>query len=399
MVRRRWFTATQVNGCEEPAFEKIVKKGVYALKLKQGFKNRPRPAAHAAAVALTGALALSALPAGVQAQDEVRWKLQTAFSPDLPGLGSPAKYLSEQVDAASSGQVQIRVFEPGKLVPTLEIAEAVSSGKIQAGFSATAYEQGQVPAASLFNSPPFGLKPWAFMAWYYEGGGHEMLQELFQEEGYNIHFELCGITGPETAGWYKQPIESVEDYDGMNIRFAGLGSEVIREYGASVTLMGGSETFQALQTGQLDATEFSMPMIDQLIGFNKVAKYNLFPGWHAPANAVYLFVNTDSWQQTSGATKALIKNVCRAATATSLAQNEYENGRILETYADKGIEVQEIPRETLRKLQETTEQVLQAEAEKDEAFKRIWESQKAFQRTHRLWEKRAHLPADFYDGE
>ena len=88
-----------------------------------------------------------------------------------------------------------------------------------------------------------------------------------------------------------------------------------------------------------------------------------------------------------------------STTATSLAQNEYENGRILETYADKGIEVQEIPRETLRKLQETTEQVLQAEAEKDEAFKRIWESQKAFQRTHRLWEKRAHLPADFYDGE
>jgi len=361
--------------------------------------KRPRGTSGVVAFALTAPLALTGLATPGHAQDEVRWKLQTAFSVDLPGLGSPAKYLSEQLDAASGGRVQVRVFEPGKLVPTLEIAEAVSNGKIQAGFSATAYEQGQVPAASLFNSPPFGLKPWAFMAWYYEGGGHQMLQDLFQEEGYNIHFELCGITGPETAGWYKQPITSVSDYDGMNIRFAGLGSEVIKEYGASVALMGGSETFQALQTGQLDATEFSMPMIDQLIGFNKVAKYNLFPGWHAPANAVYLFVNTDSWQDTSPSTKALVKNVCRAATATSLAQNEYENGRILETYADKGVEVQEIPRETLKKLQQTTEQVLQAEAEKDENFKRIWQSQKAFQKTHRLWEKRAHLPADFYDGE
>jgi TRAP-type mannitol/chloroaromatic compound transport system substrate-binding protein len=358
-----------------------------------------RLASRAAALALTGALALVALPAGAQAQDDVRWKLQTAFSVDLPGLGSPAKYLSEQVDAASAGRVQIRVFEPGKLVPTLEIAEAVSNGKIQAGFSATAYEQGQVPAASLFNSPPFGLKPWAFMAWYYEGGGHEMLQELFQEEGYNIHFELCGLTGPETAGWYKQPIESVEDYEGMKIRFAGLGAEVIKEYGASVTLMGGSKIFQALQTGQLDATEFSMPMIDRLLGFNKVAQYNLFPGWHAPANAVYLFVNSDSWAETSEATKALIKNVCRAATVTSLAQNEYNNGRILETYKDKGVKIQEIPRETLKKLQETTQKVLQAEAEKDADFKRIWQSQKEFQKTHRLWEKRAHLPADFYDGE
>lgn len=375
------------------------KKGVYALTFKQTVRSRRGAGGRIAAALLGGVLAFSGLSAGAQAQDDVRWKLQTAFSVDLPGLGSPAKYLSEQVDAASGGRVQVRVFEPGKLVPTLEIAEAVSNGKIQAGFSATAYEQGQVPAASLFNSPPFGLKPWAFMAWYYEGGGHEMLQELFQEEGYNIHFELCGLTGPETAGWYKQPIESVEDYDGMKIRFAGLGAEVIKEYGASVTLMGGSKIFQALQTGQLDATEFSMPMIDRLLGFNKVAQYNLFPGWHAPANAVYLFVNSDSWAETSDATKALIKNVCRAATATSLAQNEYDNGAILETYKDKGVKIQEIPRETLKKLRETTQEVLQAEAEKDEDFKRIWQSQKEFQKTHRLWEKRAHLPADFYDGE
>jgi TRAP-type mannitol/chloroaromatic compound transport system substrate-binding protein len=91
--------------------------------------------------------------------------------------------------------------------------------------------------------------------------------------------------------------------------------------------------------------------------------------------------------------------VCRAATATSLAQNEYNNGAILETYKDKGVKIQEIPRETLKKLRETTQEVLQAEAEKDEDFKRIWQSQKDFQKTHRLWEKRAHLPADFYDGE
>ncbi|MBK1697996.1 C4-dicarboxylate ABC transporter [Rhodovibrio salinarum] len=396
MVRLWRFAVQEGSGPEEPSNTRVSIKGVYALAFTHDFKCF---AGRAAAIALTGALALSALSAPATAQDEVRWKLQTAFSPDLPGLGSPAAYLSEQVDAASGGRVQIRVFEPGKLVPTLEIAEAVSTGKIQAGFSATAYEQGQVPAASLFNSPPFGLKPWAFMAWYYEGGGHEMLQELFQDEGYNIHFELCGLTGPETAGWYKEPIESVEDYDGMNIRFAGLGSEVIKQYGASVTLMGGSKIFQALQTGQLDATEFSMPMIDRLLGFDKVANYNLFPGWHAPANAVYLFVNSESWNEASEANQALVKNVCRAATATSLAQNEYNNGQILETYQEKGVNIQDIPRETLKKLQATTEEVLQAEAERDADFKRIWQSQKDFQKTHRLWEKRAHLPADFYDSE
>lgn len=354
--------------------------------------------AGAAALAVAGALSFAAGPAG--AQDSVRWKLQSAFPPDMPALGSPAAYLSDQLAAASGGRVEVRVFEPGKLVPTLQIAEAVSNGKIAAGFSATAYEQGQIPAASLFNSPPFGLKPWAFMAWYHYGGGDGMLQELLQDGGYDIHAELCGITGPETAGWYKEPIESVEDYDGMKIRFAGLGSEVIKEYGASVALMGGGEIFQALQTGRLDATEFSMPMIDRLLGFSKVAHYNLFPGWHAPANAVYLFVNLDAWNQTSDQDKALIENVCRAATTMSLAENEYRNGRILQEYQENpDINIQDIPHDTLKKLQETTEKVLQAEAEKDPAFKRIWESQKEFQKAHALWERRAHLPAEFTSGD
>jgi len=352
--------------------------------------RRVRAAAGAAALGL----GLLAAQTGTAAAEQTRWKLQTAFSTDLPALGSPAKYLAEQVEAASGGDVQIRVFAPGKLVPALDIIDAVSSGKIATGYSATAYEQGQVPAASLFNSPPFGMKPWTFMAWYYHGGGHEMLQETFAQEGYNIHAELCGITGPETAGWYKNPIERVEDYDGMKIRFAGLGSRVVEKFGASVTLMGGSKLFQALELGQLDATEFSMPMIDQRIGFQKVAEYNLFPGWHAPANAVYFFVNGDIWKDTADSTKALVKNVCRAATTMSLSENEYRNGQILQTYEDEGVKIQQIPDDVLRKLKQVSREVLQAEAAKDENFKRIWESQKAFLKAHGKWERLAHVPDD-----
>ena len=343
-----------------------------------------------------GAVALGAglMTQTASAADEQRWKLQTAFPTKLPALGSPAKYLADNVNAASHGDIEIRVFEPDKLVPTLDIIDAVSSGKIAAGYSATAYEQGQVPAASLFNSPPFGMKPWTFMAWYYHGNGHELLQNTFEQEGFNIHAELCGITGPETAGWYKNPITSVEDYKGMKIRFAGLGSRVVEKFGASVTLMSGSKLYQALELGTLDATEFSMPMIDKLLGFQDVAPYNMFPGWHAPANAVYLFVNGDTWDETPEPTRTLIKNVCRASTAISMSKNEYENGIVLQTYEDKAVKIREIPDDVLKELRRVSREVLEAEAETDENFKKIWESQKAFMRAHAKWERLAHVPDD-----
>jgi TRAP-type mannitol/chloroaromatic compound transport system substrate-binding protein len=349
------------------------------------------------AYALTATLALGAglaAPEANAADEKVRWKLQTAFPTNLPALGSPAKYLADNVKAASGGDIQIRVYEPGKLVDTLEIISAVSDGKIAAGFSATAYEQGQVPAASLFNSPPFGMSPWAFMAWYYEGPGDKMLHETFAQEGYNLHFELCGLTGPETAGWYTKPLESVEDYKGMKIRFAGLGARVVEKFGASVSLMGGGKLYQALETGRLDATEFSMPMIDERLAFYDVVTYNMYPGWHAPANAVYFMVNGDAWETTSKSTKALISNVCRAATATSLAQNEYHNGKVMLSYGDKGVKKRDIPDDMLKKLREASREVLQAEAEKDDNFKRIWESQKEFLKAHAAWTERAHVPTD-----
>ena len=63
--------------------------------------------------------------------------------------------------------------------------------------------------------------------------------------------------GPETAGWYRNPITSLDDLKGLKIRFSGLGGMVLNEIGASATLMAGGEIFAALEKGTLDATEYS----------------------------------------------------------------------------------------------------------------------------------------------
>ncbi len=348
----------------------------------------------AAAAVLGTSVLMGATAQDAHAADKIRWKMPIAFSSGLPGLGSPSKYVAEHLKESSDGSVQVRVYEPGKLVPPFDILEAVSTGKTEAGYTWIGYDQGKVPAVPLFAAVPFGLKPWAFTAWYYYGDGQKMLQEVYANKGYNVHAELCGIIGPETAGWYHKPIKTLSDYKGMKIRFAGLGGKVLEKLGASVTMMPGGELFQALEKGTIDATEFSMPAIDQILGFNKVVKYNLFPGWHQPFTAQYMLINKDAWNKASKSQQSLINTTCTAATMMGLSEGEYKNGKVLAGFQEKGVHADQIPVDVLRQLKKVSDEVLQEEANKDADFKRVWESQKDFEHYYKVWDKRAYLPAD-----
>lgn len=350
---------------------------------------------------LAAGLSAAAMLAGAGAAEDLRWKMPVAFGSNLPGLGSPSAWVAENLTTASDGSLQMRVYEPGELVPPFDILQSVSDGKVEAGYTWIGYDQGKVPAVPLFAAVPFGLKPWAYTGWYYFGGGHEMLQEVYANKGFNVHAQLCGIIGPETAGWYSKDIESLADYEGMKIRFAGLGGKVLERLGASVTMMPGGELFQALEKGTIDATEFSMPAIDQILGFDQVVKYNLFPGWHQTFTAQYMLINADEWAKTTEAQKALVDASCTAATMRGLAEGEYKNGAVLAGFQEKGVNANQIPLDILRELKAVSQEVLEEEAANDPDFKRVYESQLEFQETYSIWDQRAYLPADLdaADGE
>ena len=80
-----------------------------------------------AAVAMT--VAVLALPA--QAQDKVRWKMQSAFGAQLPHIGTSAVRFSKNIERLSGGSLEIKFYEPGALIPPLECFDAVSKGSIE----------------------------------------------------------------------------------------------------------------------------------------------------------------------------------------------------------------------------------------------------------------------------
>lgn len=332
------------------------------------------------------------LTAPAIADDKVRWKVQAVFGTHLPGLGDPIIQVAEQLKAASGGNIQFKVYEPGKIVPPFAITEAVKNKQIPAGLNLLGYDQGKIPSAGLFSNVPFGMEPWEYATWWYEGEGRQLAESIYGQ--HDIQPILCGVIGPETAGWFRQEINTIEDFQGLKIRFAGLGGQVLQKAGASVTSIPSGEIFPALEKGAIDATEFSMPAIDQMLGFDKVAKNNYFPGWHQTFTANHLIVNKEVWDELSPTNQAMIEMACTAGTLRALTRGESLQGEIVSHFDDKGVHARKLQPELLASLRQLTEEVMLEQSARDADFKRVYESQQAFMKSYQPWKRLAYLPRD-----
>ncbi|NJO56184.1 MAG: TRAP transporter substrate-binding protein [Rhodospirillales bacterium] len=357
-------------------------------------KTTPRWLRHAAAIcalAVTTAV-LSSVAIAADAE-KVRWKVPVGFPSTLPALGDTAPWVADMLDKASGGNIQLKIYEPGKLVPALQIMEAVKDKKVEAGYTWIGYDMGKIPALPLLAAVPFGMEPWEYTAWWYHAGGDKLAEELYAPN--NIHPILCGIIGPETAGWFREEITSLDQLKGLKIRFAGLGGKVIQEAGASVTLLPGAEIYQALEKGAIDATEFSLPEVDQQLGFHQIVKNNYYPGWHQPFTTMHLIVNKDVWAGLNEQSKATINMGCMAGTTYGLSKSEANQGPIIAGFKGKGVTARKLPEPVLLELYALTQKVLAEEAEKDPMFKKILDSQTAFRENYALWKGLGYLPRDF----
>ncbi len=322
-----------------------------------------------------------------------RWRLPVAFGTNLPALGDNAVWVSEQIAQASAGQLRLEVFEPGEIVPAFSIVDAVKDGKVPAGYTWLGYDQGKLPASVLFGAVPFGMEPWEFSAWWYEAGGWELAREIYAPLG--VHPILCGLVGPETAGWFRSEIQTLDDLAGLKIRFAGLGGKVLQKLGASVTMLPAGEIFPALEKGAIDATEFSLPVVDQRLGFDRVAPINYYPGWHQPFTAAHIAVNRDAWDTLGSAGQALIESVCTAGVTRNFARAEALQGPVLAGFPAKGVRVETLSSEILAELKAVSDAVLAEEAAADADFARVLTSQRAFRAVYARWRKIAYLPEEY----
>ncbi len=306
-----------------------------------------------------------------------KWKIVTTWPPTLPIMMDGVRMMAEQVKTMSQGRLEIDVFGAGELVPPFESFDAVGAGTAEMSHGASYYWGGKAPAAQFFTSVPFGMNAQQMYAWLYGGDGLALWEETYQD--FNLVPMPAGNTGVQMGGWFNKEINTIDDYNGLKMRIPGLGGKTIVKVGGSAETIPGGEIYTSLERGVVDATEWVGPYHDQIMGFNKVAKYYYFPGWHEPGSVLEVTVNRDAWEALSDDLKMIVRTAADAQNVWMLAQFDARNGGALEELIATGTELRPFPDVVMADLAKAAEEVKTEVADSDSMAAKVYDSFRKFQ--------------------
>ncbi len=325
------------------------------------------------------ALGAATVPALASAKGKQhKWTMVTAFGKGGI-LGNHVKNIAEWINMASNGRIQIELYYAGEVVSAFESFNVVSSGEAQIGVGAPYYWANRSQAFQFVSTIPFGLTLDEATTWVRYGGGQEAIDNLYRE--HNAKFFTAGDTGMQMGGWFKKEINSLDDFKGLKLRMPGLGGEILKEFGAAITNIPGTEVLQALSTGVVDAVEWVNPIADLGAGLHKAAKYYYAPGWQEPHSFVDLFVNLDTWNNLDDELKQIIDMVSHLATYTLAEEFMARNNEAIQTLKNEGVEIRNFNDDILKALREKSEELLPVWAQKDPLGNDIYQSIIAFRET------------------
>lgn len=335
------------------------------------------------ATTLTLSLAVSSFT--TLAADKIyRLKLAETWGPNTPILGDASKNMAKLAEEMSNGRLVIRIDSANKHKAPLGIFDMVKSGQYDLGHSSSYYWKGKVPNTLYFSSMPFGMISTEQYAWFYHGGGMELMQKVYAP--HNLLSFPGGNSDIQMGGWFKKEINSVDDLKGLKIRIPGFAGEVMARVGAAPTNIAPGELYTSLERGTIDALEWVGPAFDLRMGFQKIAPY-YYTAWHEPGSETQFLVNKKKWDSLPKDLQTILETAFRVAAFDMYTQAVDANANSWATMSAEypDIKVRDFPPQVLEAMQTATEELLAEQANQDPLAKEIIESQKQYLTKVRAW--------------
>lgn len=343
-----------------------------------------------AAAGATGAAALSACGAGETSAGttqssgvsgpKVSWRLITSFPRSLDLIHGAGEKIAERTAAITGGNFTMRVYAGGEIVPPLQVMDSVQQGTVQCGVSPGYYYIGKSPALAFDSSVPFGLSTRQQIAWFYHGGGLDLLNSVYDDFGI-VSFPAVS-TGGQMGGWFRRPVSTLEDLGGLRMRIPGIGGEIMARLGVTVQVLAGGDIYPALERGAIDATEWVGPYDDEKLGFHQIAKNYYYPGWWEPGLTGSLLVNKEAFASLPVAYQEALKSACAETISERLAAYDAANPLALARLVqDHGVTLREYSQEIMEAAWRESNAYLEEQAASDATFKKVYDSWKEF-RSH-----------------
>ena len=309
----------------------------------------------------------------------ITWKVQSAW-PSASIVQDSAKLLVEMIERMAGGRLKMEMLPAGAIVPAFEVQDAVHKGVLDAGHTTPGYIIGkQLAFIPLTHGPLFGMDFIDYFGWYWEGGGHELLNEAYQKNlkmnvvSFQVHPE-----GPQAMGWFKKEIRTFDDIKGQRYRIYAAGAEVYNKLGIASVVLAGGEIVPALERGAIDGAEWINCYDDKILGMDKVAKFHYAPGMHEPVTVGEFIINKKRWDELPADLKEILKISFQAAYWVHFVRFQEKTAKACQELLAQGIKIIKTTDELNNRFLKVFDEIQAGYAAKDPFYARVLESQKKY---------------------
>jgi TRAP-type mannitol/chloroaromatic compound transport system substrate-binding protein len=324
-----------------------------------------------------------AMPAIAQSTPTINWRLQSSYPTSLDTIYGACKVLSQAVAEATDNKFKIQVFAAGEIMPPLSIVDGVQNGTVEMGHTGSYFYIGKDPSFAFGTGIPFGPNTRQQQAWFYHGGGNDLLNEFYAT--YKLYHLPLGGTGTQMGGWFRKEIKSKADLAGLKMRIGGLAGNVLQRLGLVPTQLAAGDIYTSLERGTLDAAEFVGPFDDEKLGLAKIAPYYYYPGFWEGAASLSLFVNLDKWSELPPGYKSVLNTAAGYAAADMLAKYDAQNPAALRRLITNGAQLRAFPQDILQESYKAATGLYAEMSASNPTFKKILDHQMAFRNQVYPW--------------
>jgi TRAP-type mannitol/chloroaromatic compound transport system substrate-binding protein len=317
-------------------------------------------------------------------KEKIVWKLAQTWGTGFPIFGDAVIEMADLVKEMSNGEMEIRIDSSNKHKAAFGILDMVNAGQYEMGHSASYYWKGKDAKTMLFTTMPFGMIAPEQYAWFYYGGGMELMQKVYDKHG--VYSFPGGNTGNQMGGWFRKEINTLDDLQGLKMRVPGFAGEILSKLGVVVTNIAPGELYTALDRGTIDALEWVGPSLDMNMGFQKIAPY-YYTGWHEPATELQFLVNQAKFDGLPKHLQEILKTAMKVAAYDMYAHSYHASAvnwaAIEQEYPE--IKIRTFSPKIIAAMKKTNEELLQESSDADPLFKEILDSQNSYMKKARNW--------------
>ncbi len=245
----------------------------------------------------------------------------------------------EQIKIMSGGRLVIENYASGGIIPKEEELAGLAKGSVDAIHVGPGFTIRYVEQAAAVDDTVGGLTVIQLMLWLKSGGGIELAQKVYDQVD-GIQFIGPHILQPAEVWCHSTvPINSLDDLQGLKIRLAGEAGEIISKMGVSAVTMSGSEIYESIQRGVIDACEYSSPGTNWITGLQEVTDYMYISASRSPSESYYLIVSEESWNELPADLQAIVQKAEWDQVLKRLGNALAEDAEAIEKFKEYGNEV------------------------------------------------------------